>query len=87
VISFINKHDDLNYDYTILYISCQQYNGIIMSDPINLAAQGAVNSLKQAQQVGKQLAGVVSDQTADMEELSKRQVGKKPAARKSYANP
>jgi hypothetical protein len=57
-----------------------------MSDPINLGAQGAVNSLKQAQQVGKQLGGVVSDQQADMErtvqEASRQR--KMAAARKAY---
>jgi len=38
-----------------------------MSDPIITGAQGAVSTLKSAQNVGKQLGGVVSDQQADME--------------------
>ena len=57
-----------------------------MSDPINLGAQGAVDSLKQAQQVGKQLGAVVSDQQADMErtvqEASRQR--KAAAARRAY---
>ena len=38
-----------------------------MSDPIITGAQGAVSTLKGAQNVGKQLGSVVSDQQADME--------------------
>jgi hypothetical protein len=38
-----------------------------MADPIVTGAQGAVSTLKGAQNVGKQLGGVVTDQQADME--------------------
>jgi hypothetical protein len=38
-----------------------------MTNPINIGAQGAVSTLKGAQDAGKQLGGVVADQQADME--------------------
>jgi len=38
-----------------------------MTNPINIGAQGAVSTLKGAQDAGKQLGSVVSDQQADME--------------------
>jgi len=38
-----------------------------MSDPIITGAQGAVSTLKGAQNAGKQLGSVVTDQQADME--------------------
>jgi hypothetical protein len=57
-----------------------------MSDPFITGAQGAVSTLKNAQQVGKQLGGVVSDQQAEMEravqEASRQR--KLAAARKAY---
>ena len=44
-----------------------------MADPIITGAQGAVSSLKSAQQVGKQLGSVVADQQADMERAVQEQ--------------
>ena len=44
-----------------------------MADPIIAGAQGAVSTLKGAQNAGKQLGGVVSDQQADMEAAVREQ--------------
>ena len=44
-----------------------------MADPIVTGAQGAVSTLKGAQNVGKQLGSVVSDQQADMEKAVQQQ--------------
>jgi hypothetical protein len=44
-----------------------------MADSINTGAQGAVSTLKGAQNVGKQLGSVVSDQQADMENTVQQQ--------------
>jgi hypothetical protein len=44
-----------------------------MADPIVTGAQGAVSTLKGAQNVGKQLGGVVSDQQTDMENSVQQQ--------------
>jgi hypothetical protein len=44
-----------------------------MPDPISAGGQSAVSSLKSAQQVGKQLGAVVSDQQADMEKSVQEQ--------------
>ena len=57
-----------------------------MSDPIIAGAQGTVASLKSAQQVGKQLGGVVSDQQSDMERTVQDQHKQRmqAAAKKAY---
>ena len=57
-----------------------------MADPIITGAQGAVSTLKSAQQVGKQLGGVVADQQADMERAVQEAhlQRKQAAARKAY---
>jgi len=44
-----------------------------MADPIVTGAQGAVSTLKGAQNAGKQLGSVVSDQQADMENSVQQQ--------------
>ena len=44
-----------------------------MADPIVTGAQGAVSTLKGAQNAGKQLGSVVSDQQADMEAAVREQ--------------
>jgi hypothetical protein len=44
-----------------------------MADPIVTGAQGAVSTLKGAQNVGKQLGSVVSDQQSDMENSVQQQ--------------
>ena len=44
-----------------------------MADPIVTGAQGAVSTLKGAQNAGKQLGSVVSDQQADMESAVQQQ--------------
>jgi ABC-type oligopeptide transport system ATPase subunit len=44
-----------------------------MADSINTGAQGAVSTLKGAQNVGKQLGSVVSDQQSDMEKAVQQQ--------------
>jgi hypothetical protein len=44
-----------------------------MADPIVTGAQGAVSTLKGAQNVGKQLGSVVSDQQSDMENVIQQQ--------------
>jgi predicted RNase H-like nuclease (RuvC/YqgF family) len=57
-----------------------------MADPIITGAQGAVSTLKSAQNVGKQLGGVVTDQQADMEKAVQDQHRQRmqAAARKAY---
>ena len=44
-----------------------------MADPFITGAQGAVSTLKGAQNVGKQLGAVVGDQQADMEKTIQQQ--------------
>jgi hypothetical protein len=44
-----------------------------MADPIVTGAQGAVSTLKGAQNAGKQLGSVVTDQQADMENAVQQQ--------------
>lgn len=53
-----------------------------MADPIVSGAQGAVSTLKGAQNVGKQLGGVVSDQQADMEKAVQEQHKQRVLAQK-----
>jgi membrane protein involved in colicin uptake len=53
-----------------------------MSDPLITGAQGAVSTLKSAQQVGKQLGGVVTDQQADMEKSVQEQHKQRVLAQK-----
>ena len=53
-----------------------------MADPIITGAKGAVTTLKSAQQVGKELGGVVQDQQADMEKAVQEQHTQRVLAQK-----